>query len=214
MTKDSFNAFLVKNASFTPVEEYPVIRNEMVPTSYPKEIMPFDKAICFRGDLSDVFVCTYCPDETFERVRRNPRKYLSFFKRTAGIIGFDFSIHSDMNLVKQKSQMNDNRSLTYFYGNNGIPVIPNIRCGEDSTFDDFSKAIPQNSIVSIGTHGFIKTRQERNEWYCFIEDILNTIHPSAVIVYGPINGELFDDFKSVVPFVQYDPWITKRRRGG
>ena len=83
--------------------------------------MPFSKAITYRGDLHDTFIGFYSPDDTFERVRRNPKRYLSFFKRTAGIIGPDFSIHSDMPIIKQKSQINDNLSLTYYYGSQGIP---------------------------------------------------------------------------------------------
>lgn len=128
---DSFQAYLVEGASFTKTEEYPILKEDMISKNIPIDIMPFNKAITYRGDLSKTFICFFEPDETFERVRRNPKKYLNFFKRTAGIIGFDFSVHSDMPIIKQKSQMNDNLSLTYFYGNNGIPVIPNLRCGID-----------------------------------------------------------------------------------
>jgi hypothetical protein len=153
---DSFQAFLVDGALFTHKEEYPILREDMISTSVPKKIMPFSKAITFQGDLSDTFICFFSPDKTFERIRRNPRKYIHFFKRTAGIIGFDFSIHDDMPMIKQKAQINDNLSLSYFYGNNGVPVIPNLRCGVDELLPEFLEAIPKHSIVAIGTHGFYK----------------------------------------------------------
>jgi len=111
---DSFQAFLVDGAFFTHNEEYPILREDMISTTIPKKIMPFSKAITFQGDLSNTFICFFSPDKTFERVRRNPRKYIHFFKRTAGIIGFDFSIHDDMPIIKQKTQINDNLSLTFF----------------------------------------------------------------------------------------------------
>ena len=119
--------------------------------------MHFSKAITYRGDLHDTFICFFSPDKSFERVRRNPKRYLSFFKRTAGIIGFDYSIHSDMPVIKQKAQMNDNLSLTYYYGSNGISVIPNLRCGIDDLLPEFLSALPKRSVVAVGTHGFIKT---------------------------------------------------------
>lgn len=145
IVEDSFQAFLVEWANFTKEEEYPILERWMIPEIPPKKIMPFDKALNYQGDLSDVFVCTYARDCSFERVRRNPNKYLNFFRRCAGIIGFDFSVHSDMPIVKQKSQMNDNLSLSYYFGNNDVKVIPNIRYGKDELADEFLSAI-QNTL--------------------------------------------------------------------
>ena len=99
---DSFQSFLVSGAHFTNQEEYPIIPERFVSSVIPKKIMPFSKAISFRGDLHDTYISFYSPDETFERVRRTPKRYLSFFQRTAGLIGPDFSIHSDMPIIKQK----------------------------------------------------------------------------------------------------------------
>ena len=116
IVEDSFQAFLVEGASFTKEEEYPVLESWMIPETPPKKIMPFDKALNYKGDLSEVFVCTYARDPSFERIRRCPRRYVDFFNKCAGLIGFDFSVHSDMPIIKQKSQINDNLSLTFFMG--------------------------------------------------------------------------------------------------
>ena len=210
--EDSFQAFLVEGAEFTSIEEYPILRADMIPDAVPKKILPFSKAITCRNDLSDTFICTFSPDKTFERVRRNPQRYLHFFKRTAGIIGFDFSIHSDMPIIKQKTQINDNLSLTFYYGNNGVPVIPNLRCGVVELLPEYLETIPKGAMVAIGTHGFIKETQEQCEWYCFLERILAELEPTTVVVYGTLNGKMFDDFKKRTQFVFFDPWITDRYR--
>ena len=209
---DSFQSFLVRGASFTDEEEYPIIPASYVSTSVPGKVMPFSKAITFHGDLHDTFICFYSPDETFERVRRNPKRYLSFFKKTAGIIGPDFSIHSDMPLVKQKAQINDNLSLTYFYGSEGVPVIPNLRCGIDELLPEFLTAIPTHSLVAIGTHGFVHQMQEQCEWYCFIEFFCKILQPSGIIVYGSLHNSMFDDLKTRYSFFFYDPWISQRAK--
>lgn len=210
---DSFQAYLVEGASFTKTEEYPILKEDMISKNIPIDIMPFNKAITYRGDLSKTFICFFEPDETFERVRRNPKKYLNFFKRTAVIIGFDFSVHSDMPIIKQKSQMNDNLSLTYFYGNNGIPVIPNLRCGIDELIPEYLETIPKHSIVAVGTHGFIKTIPEKYEWLCFLETIITELEPKKIIVYGTMSGKVFDEIKVNQEFVFYDSWIAKRVKG-
>lgn len=210
---DSFQAYLVEGAEFTKEEEYPIIPCEFVPIEVPKKIMPFQKAINYRGDLSETYICTYSPDGTFERIRKNPRKYLGFFGRTAGLIGFDFSIHTDMNLIKQKAQMNDNLSLTYYFGAQGNKVIPNIRCGVDELLPEFLSAIPRKTLVAIGTHGFIKYKCEKYEWYCFLEKVLTELEPSGVIVYGSLRDSIFDGLKQTTAFYCYEPWITERRKG-
>ena len=212
IVKDTFQAFLLENAHFTKNEEYPILRPDMITQKPPQKIMPFDKAIHYHGDLSQTFICTYSPDESFERIRKNPRKYLPFFKRTAGIIGFDYSIHSDMPIIKQKSQMNDNLSLTYFYGNCGIPIIPNLRCGIDELLPEYLSAIPKQQLVAIGTHGFCKKTEEQCEWYCFLETIITELTPPTVIVYGSLNGVMFTPLKNKVAFAYYEPWITQRRK--
>lgn len=209
---DSFQAFLVKDAEFTEIEEYPVLPSDFVSQKLPNKIMPFDKALNYRGDLSNTFISYYSPDASFNRVRHHPARYLNFFRRTAGIIGFDFSIHSDMPMVKQKSQINDNLSLTYFFGKSGIPVIPNLRCGVDELLPEFLTAIPSNTYVSIGTHGFIKEIWEQCEWYCFLEKVIPVLNPKGIIVYGSLPIPLINAFKNQVPFYFYEPWISQRRK--
>ncbi len=210
--EDSFKAFLVEGAEFTDGEEYPIIPSQYVAKDLPKKIMHFSKAITYKGDLSDTFICFFSPDKTFERVRRNPKRYLPFFKRTAGIIGFDYSIHSDMPIIMQKAQMYDNLSLTFFYGKEGIPVIPNLRCGIDELQSEFFSSIPRNGIVAVGTHGFIKTKHEQYEWYCFLERVIAELKPSNIVVYGTLNGELFNEIKQQTSIVCYDAWNDLRRK--
>ena len=66
---DSFGAFLVEGARFSSHEEYPIIEKSMIAKELPVDIMPINKALTYRGDLSKTFICTFSPDETFERGR-------------------------------------------------------------------------------------------------------------------------------------------------
>lgn len=210
-TKDAFQAFLVDGANFTEHEEYPVIESWMISKEYPVKIIPFNKHKKEK-DLSSCYLCFYAPDETFERVRRNPKRYIGLFSRCKGIIGFDFSIHTDMPIIKQKSQINDNLSLTYFYGKNGVKVIPNIRYGIEDTSDEFLAAIPHNTLIAIGTHGFIQMKSQKYNWLRFLEKIVNTLEPTGIIAYGYLSSSIFDSIKKKVPVYCYEPWIRERRR--
>ena len=91
-----------------------------------------------------------------------------------------------------------------------IPIIPNIRCCNNELLPEFLSAIPKNSTIAVGTHGFIKTKQEKYEWYCFLENIIQALNPSTIIVYGHLTGSIFDDLKARVNFIFYDSWINTR----
>lgn len=209
--KDTFQAYLVEGANFTEEDEYPIIEMEMVSKEKPIKIIPFNK-YKEEKNISECYICFYAPDETFERIRRNPKKYTSLFKRCNGIIGFDFSVHVDMPLIKQKSQMNDNLSLTYYYGRKGIKIIPNIRFGTEETCDEFLSAMPHNTLIAIGTHGFIQLKSQKYNWFRELNKIIDVLNPSGIIVYGFLEGKIFDSIKKRVPIYCYEPWIRKRRK--
>jgi hypothetical protein len=111
-------------------------------------------------------------------------------RKFAGIIGFDYSIYTDMPIIKQKSQIYNNLSLSYYFGNKGIAVIPNIRYGIEDTKEDFLEAIPPKSLISFGTYGFIKTIQEQQVWFETLHKVINHLNPSGVVVYGSFPNDL------------------------
>lgn len=210
--EDSFQAFLVDGANFTSVEEYPILREDMIPNNPPAKVMPFFKAINFQGDLSEYFIYFYSPDGVFERVRRNPKKYVEFFKRCKGIIGFDFSVHSDMPVVKQKSQMNDNLSLSFYYGNNGVLLFPNCRGGADSINDEYLNAFPKHTYIALGVHGFVKLIEQKHEWRVWIGTVIKKLEPKGFIVIGHLPQDIINDYRDVVEFHVFDSFIEERNK--
>lgn len=209
--EDSFKAYLIDTAELTDIEGYPKIRKDMISNQLPLDIISFKESLRIpKEKRKDYYVCTYSPDRTFIRILNNPKRYVKYFQQFAGIIGFDFSIHSDMPPIIQKQQMNNNLSLTYYYGNNNILTIPNIRTGCNYISQEFYEAIPKHSLVAVGTHGFIKNSSQRYEWYYCLNEIIEKLNPSGIIVYGTLSGKLFDKIKEVVPIYQYDSWVEKK----
>ncbi len=210
--EDSFQAFLVDGANFTKEEEYPIIREDMIPNNPPTKVMPFFKAINFQGDLSEYVIYFYSPDGVFERVRRNPKKYLNFFKRCKGIMGLDFSVHSDMPLAKQKAQLNDNLSLSFFYANNGVPLYPNCRGGSDCINDEYLNAFPKHTYIALGVHGFVQLKEQKYEWRIWIDAIIKKLEPKGFIIIGHLPQDIINDYKDVVEFYLFDSFIEERNR--
>lgn len=211
--KDEFGAFLVKNAKFTKgEEEYPIIDEGIVSKEIPKKIITFKESLKIHDldKCKECFVCFYEPDEDFLRVKRNPKRYAKYLSKFAGVIGLDLSVHTDQQRVKQKEQMNGNLELTFYIGHNDSKIIPNIRPGSEDLETEYFEAFPRGTLVAIGTHGFIKTKYEKCEWYLLLNRIINVLHPSGIIVYGTLNGQIFDEIKEKVPIYTYDTWAERR----
>lgn len=117
-----------------------------------------------------------------------------------------------MPLVKQKSQLNDNLSLNFFYGNNGIPVYPSYRCGSDCLKDEYFSAFPKHSLLAIGVHGFVGRKYEKHEWRFWIKQIIDVLMPSGIIVVGHLNRDLVEEFSARTPFYCYDSFIEEREK--
>ena len=189
--KDNFHAFLIEGAELTSVEGYPLLEKWMVPSEPPKKIIPFNKIKGIK-DIENYYICTYCRDEDFMKIYRNPKQYLKLFSKAAGLIGFDLSVHEDMPPVKQKEQMNHNLELSFYYGIRNIKLIPNIRPGSDSVNFEYYKAFPKGTMVSIGTYGFFKSKEEKLNHKKCIEEIVDVLKPSGIIVYGSFDDNVFE----------------------
>ena len=184
--KDCFKAFLVEGAYFTSTEQYPIIEEWMISKEIPDKIIPFDK-IDEVDNIENYWICHYCSESSYAKVYNNPRKYINVYKKSKGIIGFDWSVHTDMPLITQKELINRNLSLTFFYAMRNIPIIPNIRYGNDKTTKSFYEALPKNSPVAIGTYGFIKSTKEKNVFKEFIHELIENLNPTYIIAYDFTN---------------------------
>lgn len=203
--KDVFKAFLTEGCKRTQVEGYPIIPVWMIPTDVENiKIIPFSRWKEVGKRINEYYICFFCEDDDFTAVLNNPKQYIRLFRRAKGIIGFDYSIYYDMPVIKQKSQMNDNLSLTFYYGMRNIKIIPNIRYGIESTRDDFLSAIPCNSIIAIGSYGCVHSLEEKERFRYFLREMLPRLSPKLVVVYGAMPEDVFGEFKETYSFVQCD----------
>lgn len=198
--KDVFRAFLVKNATYSGEQEIPCLKKE---TTIPKNLILFSKAIS--SNAFDNWVCFYEDDANFERLWNNPQKYLPILKRFAGVISPDFSLYRDMPLVMQEWNIYRSRAIAHWLQENGIPVIPNIRWGDERTYALCCSGIQQGGTIAIGSHGCIKLLQEREPFKEGLDYIIRHICPDTIIVYGKAPDVIFDKYrKSGITIKQFE----------
>ena len=180
--RDLYLAYLIKNAKRTNLDEYPIIEEWMVSKEPPKRIIQWDR----RKDIKnpkETTISFYCNDVGFQPILNNPKKYVDKLKKFDMVVGLDASPYDNMPLWVQKSQIGLNIAITYYFGKQGLKIIPNVRIGSDLTITSL-EAYPMHTLICIGTNGFIKRKANREIFKRQINEVVDILQPSGICVYG------------------------------
>ena len=198
--KDVFRAFLVKNAQFSSDLEIPCIAPG---ASLPERMIPFSKAISSTD--YDQWVHFYEDDANFERIWNNPEKYLPILRKFKGVISPDFSLYRDMPLVMQQWNTYRGHAIGHWLQENGIPVITNVRWGDERTYDLCCAGVPRKNIIAVGSHGCIKLVREREFFKRGLDYAVKKLCPQTIIVYGTAPDAVFGEYRNVgIRIIQFD----------
>ena len=206
--RDVYLAYLIANARRTKLDEFPIIEAWMVATEPPKEIIQWDR----RGDVivpQETAISFYCQDPGFQPVLNNPKNYVDKLRQYQCVIGLDASPYDNMPIVVQKSQIFLNLACTYYYGSQGIKVIPNVRLGDNRTLSSL-EAYPKHTLIAVGTHGFTKRLDNRHIFIEQVQKIVDELEPIGICVYGPASNDIFGYARlKGIPIYQYDSYTMK-----
>lgn len=184
--KDVFRSFLVKNATYDGEQEIPKIRTSCL---IPENVISFSKAVGNKD--GNRWIHFYEDDNGFERLWNKPYVYLSIIKRFCGIISPDYSLYYDMPLCMQIWNTYRGRALAHWLQENGVEVIPNIRWGDERTFETACLGVEIGKTIAVGTHGCIKDAQYKKMFIAGFDYAINRLKPQTVIVYGRMPDKIF-----------------------
>ena len=188
--KDVFNAFLVTLAYYAGIFEFPVIQ-----PSYwiPNRLVAFSKAISCTD--YNQWVHFFEDDYLFERIWRNPSRYLEILNRYNGVILPDFSLYRDMPYVMQLWNIYRSRAIGFWLQTHGINVIVNIRYADKRTYRCCCDGVSKHSVIAIGTHGTIKNKEDRKFFCEGLEVVIKKLQPSAIVIYGAAPDIIFEKYR-------------------
>ncbi len=183
--RDVFHSYLVSDATYDGVLEIPVIK----PIDHlPNRLISFSKAM--NSDEYDQWVHFYEDDYGFERVWNKPNKYLPKLKKFNGIITPDFSLYRDMPLVMQQWNTYRGKALGHWWQSQGMKVIPNIRTSDERSFLFSCYGAPHGSVISMGTHGCLRSHEDRELFKNGLKYIIKALEPSCIIIYGALPRDI------------------------
>jgi len=188
--KDVWNAFLVAVAHYAGLFEFPVIQPNY---SIPNRLISFSKAINSKD--YNQWVHFFEDDYLFERLWRNPERYLEILKRFNGIILPDWSLYRDMPFVMQLWNIYRSRAIGFWLQLNGVSVIVNIRYADRRTYKYCCDGVPRHCVIAVGTHGTIKNREDRKYFTEGLNYVIRILEPIVIVVYGSAPDDIFDKYR-------------------
>lgn len=188
--KDVFNSFLVALACYCGVFEFPRIYPCY---DIPNRLISFSKSISCKD--YDQWVHFFEDDYLFERIWRNPKRYLENLKKYNGVILPDFSVYRDMPYVMQLWNIYRSRAIGCWLQANGVKVIVDVRFGDKRTFRCACDGVSKHCVIAIGTHGTLKNRKDRRIFVAGLEEIVKILQPKVIVVYGCAPDAIFSKYK-------------------
>ena len=185
--KDVFNAFLVKDAAYAGKEEIPIIRpyNGILP----EKMVLFSKRHQTKEKFS--WLCFYEDDYKFENIWKNPKLHLDTLSKFEGVILPDFSLFRDMPYNMQVNNIYGSRAIGNWLQSMGIPVIPNIRWGDERTYDIACLGISKDNVISVGSHGQMRDLDDRKHFINGLDYVVDKLSPHTILVYGALLDDVF-----------------------
>ena len=214
---DGFRAELVETAYFDGIMEIPSIAkpDKII---IPKGMVPYS---CIdRSDGKDQFLCFYEHDAKFADCLASIDDHLGRMKEFSGIVSPDCSLYIDMPLCLQITNVYLNRAYGYYLQSKGHYVVPNIRWGDERTYTTVELpekvaflGVAKQSIVSIGTYGQVRRKEDKRYFREGLIAMLETLEPEVVLVYGPKTKQVFAGLEDRTRFVFFPDWITRKKGG-
>lgn len=148
----------------------------------PASVLPFNRAMT--ATRHDCAVHFFIDDYQFERLWRQPEKYLPVLKRFPCVMSPDFSLFADMPLPLQIFNTYRNRLIGRWLQEHGVPVIPTVSWSDMRSYPFCFDGISVGSTVAISTMGTRKNEYSRHLWERGATAMAERLQPSKVLVYG------------------------------
>ncbi len=184
---DIFKAKYLTEAQFSIPYNFPLFKKT---DTIPQKLIPFDKISNAREEDHDAFVHFFLPDVSFERIWKNPEKYIRQLKKFAGCILPDFSLCYDFPYPLQLFNCYRNRVLGFILSSNLIPVIMNVSFADCRTYDFCCNGIEPGGLIAIGSLGTMRNPENRAIFIAGLEYIIRRLKPCTLLIYGAVTDEI------------------------
>lgn len=161
----------------------PVVQPAVLPEDAPAALVGFNEArTCASPDRFGVHF--FLDDYQFERVWRNPRKYVNMLRAFPFVLGPDFSLYTDYPEPLQRWNHYRNQLLTAWLQSEGVHVIPTAGWAGETSLERCFDGMPQGGTIAVSTVGCLVHKETTTAFIQGFWAMLQQLHPETVLVYG------------------------------
>ena len=197
---DGFQAYLTEGSALVGIPGIPMLV-DMHNTEVPSDIVPFEK--CHREKNRRKYVHFYMHDKGFANVLTSTKRYVDLFRTYDGVITPDCTMLVGQAQCLLQTNTYFNRAVGVYLQKQGIPVIPNIRWSDESSFEYCFPGVPQHTIVSVSTHGCIRSAEQKKLFRIGLQAMIDELAPTDVLVHGHMPDYVFSPFDGLTRFHRY-----------
>ena len=127
----------------------------------------------------------FLDDYQFERVWKEPDKYIEKICRFKYVIAPDFSLYIDHPKAVQIFNHYRKHWCARYWQDHGATVVPCICWSDESSFEWCFDWTPKNSVICVSTiGGFGNHVNNKEKWLRGYRKCLEVLNPSKVILFG------------------------------
>lgn len=135
----------------------------------------------------------FIDDYQFNRVWTQPDTYLNRLRQFQAVCSPDFSTFTDFPKAIQIYNHYRKRWLGVYWQEHGIRVIPTISWSDHNSYEWCFDGEPVGGYVAVSSVGTQVNKQAAALFRDGYAEMLNRLHPAAVIMYGTIPDWCKDD---------------------
>ena len=187
--KDVFGFWQIKGTELSGKYEIPIVHGT---SKIPESLVLF--SACEREtETKNKAVHFYQLDENFVGCLSSETKLtekLKTFRKYQSIILPDFSVYRDMPLAMQIFQVYKSRAIGNFLMQNGISIIPNVRWGDERTYEFAFEGIDKWGVVAVGVQGGYRDNENAFYFEKGFYKMLEVLDPATILCYGNLPDSL------------------------
>jgi glycerol kinase len=147
-------------------------------------------------------------------VWNKPDRYLSIFKRFAGVITPDFSLYWNMPLAMQIWNTYRNRALGYWLQNNGVPIVTNVSWGDERTYAFAFEGLAKGGAYAVSTNGCIRNKANRYSFIKGLKKMVEALEPKTIVNYPYYSKDIFERYeKRGIEIITLPHWSDSLKGG-
>lgn len=98
-----------------------------------------------------------------------------------------------MPLAMQIWNTSRNRAISFWLQREGVPIVPNVRWGDERTYAFAFEGLPQGGTVAVSANGALRKKVDRGYFKADLERMMEELQPQTIINYSQTPDDVFGE---------------------